>query len=311
MTAGPLAPRPGAELVVVSYTRLAALETTLRAVRRLYPDLPVCVGLQGPAPEGVFAAWLDEERRRSGLLRLERFAEPSITRSLNHCVRSSAAEIVLLLDDDARPCLGWLEAHLRALAADPDLAYTSGREVRLHVARPALSELARITVESMYGLLLPAEYKLRGRIVGWFSRTGLMFGNFDLPGTCLINSPRGCNMGLRRAAFVEAGGFDDAFAGNAWGFEADFGLRLAAVGRLGRYLGDAVVLHEEEAAGGSRQVRGWAWLHDFLRNHRLLMRTLGPQAWVGSAPRLLARTLQIALSAAVRPGGGARRAVPR
>jgi GT2 family glycosyltransferase len=300
-----------AELVVVSYNRLAALEVTLRAVRRLYPELPVCVGLQGPAPEGGFAAWLDEQER-SGLLRLERLAAPSITRSINHCVRTSEAETVLLLDDDARPCLGWLEAHRDAFAADPDLAYTCGREVRLHAARPALLELERITVELAYGLFLPAEYKLRGRIVGWFSRTGLMFGNFDLPGTCLINSPRGCNMGVRRAAFVEAGGFDAAFAGNAWGFEADFGLRLAAAGRLGRYVGDAVVLHEEAAAGGSREARGWAWLHDFLRNHRLLMRTLGPLGWVGSAPRLLARTVQVALSAvAVGPGGAGRRAPSR
>jgi GT2 family glycosyltransferase len=275
------------ELVIPSYNRLAVLAGTLARIRTLYPDLRICLGLQGNMPEGDFQALLKNDSH----MRMEIMASPGTTVTLNQCVRTSRADIVLILDDDSVPCFGWLEAHEDAFLRDSALAYTTGREVRTTRGRTSFSELVRIVLESVSGLFIAPNRKINGRIVGWTTRSGLIFGNFDQPGSCLINAPRGCNMGLRRDQFLQAGGFNGRFRGNAWGFEAEFGLRMARLGKLGRYVGDAVVTHLEISSGGSRQAKQSEWFDDFLHNHRLLIEVLGPQAWLGSLPRLVKKRI--------------------
>lgn len=114
-----------------------------------------------------------------------------------------------------------------------------------------------------------------------------MIGNFNMPGSCKINSPRACNMALRKKAFLEFGGFDENFIGNAWGFETAFGLDAERRGYEGRFVGSAIVLHHEESSGGTRQAQGREFLDAYRNNHRCLMRRAGPFAWVGAMPRLL------------------------
>jgi hypothetical protein len=271
------------ELVIPSYNRLPILRTTLEKIRLLYPDLNICLGFQGEMPDNEFQSRLAGDP----LVRIERFPLPSVPRTMNRCVESSEADIVLFLDDDAVPLFGWLEAHADAFAQDPDLAYTAGREIRATKGTPAFSQSVRILAEFCAGIFLDRNKKLNGRIVGWINRFGFMFGNFDQPGICRINSPRGCNMAVRRDFFMKIGGFNNSFRGNAWGFEADFGLRAARQGRYGQYRGDAMVLHYETAMGGTRAAQATQWFQDFLHNHTVLIRNLGPQAWLGSLPRLL------------------------
>lgn len=276
-----------AELVIVSYNRDDILAATLESIRRLYPDLPICLGLQGAGAEA-----LGERLSSTFGARTVCLAQPSVTESLNRCILSSSADLVLMLDDDALPCPGWLEAHRAAFAADGDLAYSAGREIRVRKGRSVPSELLRMIVEQPLRLAVPRDAVLQGRIVGWLTSFGILLGNLDRPGTCLINAPRGCNMALRTSVFRDIGGFSTAFRGNAWGFEPEFGARLARRGRLGRYVGDAVVLHGEAASGGTRERAGRAWFKDFLHNHRALMATVGRQAWLGATPRLVARWLR-------------------
>ena len=142
----------GAELVIVSYRRNDILEATLQSIRRLYPDLPVCLGLQGEDAEALAVAL-----QSSFAVRTVCLPAPSVTESLNRCILSSSADLVLMLDDDAIPCPGWLEAHLASFKTDPDLAYNSGREVRLRGGRSVGSELVRIPVESLLRLMVPKE----------------------------------------------------------------------------------------------------------------------------------------------------------
>jgi GT2 family glycosyltransferase len=271
------------ELVIPSYNRLDILKNTLKLVRILYPHLKICLGLQGERPDQGFQAQLESDPN----LRMEILPIPSTTGTLNHCITSSQADIIVILDDDAVPCFGWLEAHIRAFDEQPDLAYTSGREVRLTKGRSAFSEWFRIITEWFFGLCIGRDKKIHGRIVGWINWLGLILANFDQPGTCKINSPRECNMGIRRDLFVKLGGFNQAFCGNAWGFGTDFGLRMAREGKYGQYLGNAMVIHHEAARGGSREKEKSQWFNDFFRNHKLLIHTLGPQAWIGSLPRLV------------------------
>lgn len=274
------------ELVIVSYRRGDILAASLGSIRQLYPDLPICLGLQGTE-----ANELARRMEHAFEVRTVCLEAPSVTGSLNRCIFSSSADIVLLLDDDAVPCAGWLEAHRAAFEADPDLAYSSGREVRLHKGRSVPSEALRIVVETLLRLVVPSRAVIKGRIVGWLTPFGVLLGNLDQPGSCLINAPRGCNMGIRTTTFREFGGFSTAFRGNAWGFEPEYGARLARRGQLGRYLGNAVALHSEASRGGTRQQQGRVWFADFLHNHRVLMGTVGRQGWFGAMPRLAAKWL--------------------
>ncbi|KKO18115.1 MAG: glycosyltransferase [Candidatus Brocadia sp.] len=271
------------ELVIPSYNRLNTLQDTLKQIRVLYPTLKVCVGLQGNVSDQDFQAQLKSDP----YLRIEVLPHPSTTGTLNHCITSSQADIIVILDDDAVPCFGWLEAHIRAFDEQPDLVYTSGREVRLTKGRSAFSEWFRIMTEWFFGLFVGSDKKLNGRIVGWANKFGVILGNFNQPGICKINSPRGCNMAVRRESFLKIGGFHSGFTGNAYYFEADFGLRLAKEGYYGQYRGDAIVIHQEVPSGGSREAKRGQWFKDSLYNHKLLIHTLGPQAWIGSLPRLV------------------------
>jgi len=273
------------ELVIPSYNRLNILKNTLKQIRVLYPHLKICLGLQGEMPDMDFQNQLNND----SYLRIEMLPIPSTTGTLNYCIMNSQSDIVLIVDDDAVPCFGWLEAHIKAFEEQPDLAYTSGREVRLTKERPAFSEWFRIMVEWIFGLFVGCDKKINGRIIGWINNLGVIFGNFNQPGTCKINSPRGCNMAVRRELLLKIGGFNSNFKGNAYYFEADFGLRMAKEGYYGQYRGDAIVIHHEVPSGGSRVSKRNQWFKDSLYNHKLLIKNLGPQGWIGSIPRLLKR----------------------
>lgn len=275
------------ELVIPSFNRLDILHATLENIRKIYPRLSICIGLQGQYPDNTFQRFIDEDSH----IRVEKMPYPSTANTLNHCIITSNAEIVLILDDDAVPCFDWLESHLGAFNQISTLAYTSGREVRATKERNLFSELSRIFTELISGLFLSQDKKINGRIVGWINRMGFIFGNMDQPGNCKINSPRGCNMAVRRNFFLEIGGFNTDFKGNAWGFEADFGLRMEREGYLGMYIGSAIVIHYEISSGGSRQAGKRQWLSDFWWNHKILIKNLGPLAWIGSIPRLIKKSI--------------------
>ncbi|MDO8282179.1 MAG: glycosyltransferase [Thermodesulfovibrionia bacterium] len=273
------------EIVIPSYNRLNILKDTIYKIRQLYPAVGICLGLQGDMPDDELQAQFESDPN----LRIEKLPEPGTTRALNRCIFSSAADIALSLDDDAYPVHGWIEAHVSAFMKDPELVYTSGRVIELTKRRPMISDLARIMAESVFGLFMGKDKKIDGRIVGWVNRFGLLFGNFDKPGTCRINSPREGNMGIRREIFQKTGGFDNAFRGNAAFFGADFGLRMAKEGIYGLYIGDAIIIHHEFPSGGSREAGKAQWLRDYIFNHKLFIKHLGSQAWIGSIPRLLKR----------------------
>ena len=275
------------EVVIPSYKRFENLKTTVAGIRVLYPTLRICLGLQGdmPGPE------LEQSLAADPNLRIEKLPSPSTTITMNTCIKNSSADIILILDDDAVPVHGWMEAHRVAFEQYPDLPYTGGREVRLSRKRPPLEEIICIVNEWIFGLFLPKDRKTSGRIVGWFNWIGLFFGNFDMPGACVVNNPRGCNMALRREAFLAAGGFSPDIIGNGYLFEVEFGLRLARQKKFGRYVGDAIVIHHEAATGGSRVYQRMKWFRDYMHNHQQVMKIVGPQGWVGSVPRLVKRLL--------------------
>lgn len=270
------------EVIIPSYGRDHLLGDQLAQLRKLYPTLSVCWGLQGEySPE------LHDVAAADGQVRIVHRLTPHITATINECVQSSQADFILLLDDDALPCPGWLEAFDEVFRQYPDLAYCMGREVRLGQPWSLVGAWLRLLSESFFVFFVPAKARIHGRIVGWMNALGFLWGNFDLSGTCVINSPRGCNLALHRRRTMELGGFDENFQGNQWGFETEFGLRLQQRGLLGRYCGTAAVLHTQTALGGTRTYRKWSGVKASWHNHELVNKHLGLWAWVGAIPRLL------------------------
>lgn len=146
-----MASRLSCEVVIPSYKRFENLKTTVAGIRQLYPTLKICLGLQGdmPGPE------LEQELSADPNLRIEKMPSPSSTVTMTTCIKSSSADIILILDDDAVPVHGWVEAHRAAFENDPDLAYTGGREVRLTRKRPPFEDIICIINEWIFGLFLP------------------------------------------------------------------------------------------------------------------------------------------------------------
>lgn len=115
------------ELIIPSYDRVAILMQTIGQVRQLYPELDICLGIQGESPSREQLDRLLKDPH----MRVEVLTVPSLTRTLNHCIRTSQADVVLMLDDDAVPFFRWAESHLEAFLKNPGLGFTAGREVRL------------------------------------------------------------------------------------------------------------------------------------------------------------------------------------
>ena len=273
------------EIIIPSFGRQKVLEATLRAIRRLYPQVRIRVALQGEDSRLQLCSLMGDD----GNFIVDYRAHPGLVVSLNQAVRNSGAEICILLDDDAVPCDGWLEAHLAALRTYPEAAYTYGREVNTRRWRSPVSEILRLSGETLFGLTLRRDAKLCGRIVGWTNALGFVFGNFYLPGSCVINAPAEGNLAVRRSLFIASGGFDEHFGGNSWGYGPEWGLRLAEQGRFGRYVGDAIMIHRQHGDGGTRSAQRGVWYRDYVANTRILANRVGPFGWVGAVPRLVRR----------------------
>lgn len=276
------------EIIIPSYNRLNRLFQTVRFVCGLYPDIALRLAIQGEAPSGDFAIFIDQHER----IKVSHRVQPGVVDALNAAIQETDAEVILLLDDDALPCPGWLEGHVSGLLSSPDVAYTCGREVNVVQGRTAVSEILRITAEMSLGLFVPRSRRIGGRIIGWTTSAGMVFANFCLPGRAVINAPMEGNFAIRVDDFQQMNGFDARFKGNAWGYGLELGYRFARMGRNGLYVGDAIILHYPHPSGGSRNRRGRKWFKDYVHNNSILVRTIGPIAWLGAIPRLIKRGLQ-------------------
>lgn len=144
----------------------------------------------------------------------------------NTGARLAAGTWLAFTDDDCEPSSGWLQAFERALVAHP-LALAGG------VVRNAVTD-------SMFS---EASQLLAGFVAGWFdgaARERFFTSN---------------NIALARAAFLDAGGFDEAFGASA-GEDREFCDRWTAQGRDSMQVADAIVDHRHALS-----------LRSFLRQH--------------------------------------------
>jgi len=122
----------------------------------------------------------------------------------NTAIALARGDILLFVDDDVRPDASLIERHL-ANYDDPGVAGVAG-----HVDSPSGDRPA-------------AQIREVGRYHRW---SGRVIANYNAERRCPVDFPQGCNMSFRRDAVVAVGGCDAGFAGNAFRFETDLGLRV-------------------------------------------------------------------------------------
>lgn len=149
-----------------------------------------------------------------------RLSVPSIPHAMNQGLLRARGDIVLVLDDDIRPDMGLVSAHLRAHASKPG-GIVAGR-----------------VLQPWHG-------------GAWDSADSRRFG-FNSPGPREVFDFMGGNFSVDRRTALGLGGFDENFVRVAYRFEAEFALRWRRSGRRIWYADDALIHHLKAVEGGTR-----------------------------------------------------------
>jgi len=168
---------------------------------------------------------------------------PSMTHARNVGARRAKGELILFLDDDVLVRKGLIENHVRNFR-DPRVAATCGR-----VITP--------------GQPVEPEHRNVGRV----GILGGVSGGFSSTIRQEIDTVIGCNMCWRRDVYLNLGGVDEQFTGNALREETDISLRAKKLGYKIIFEPKAVVEHHRAATGGARKSEGRIqWYFDFFSN---------------------------------------------
>ncbi len=174
-------------VVVCTLNRRDSLERTLLSLReQSYPRFEVVV-VNGPSTDGT-TEMLEQFADR---VRVYDCAEASIGRARNLGVQHGASDVVAFIDDDAIPPEDWLE-HMVAPFADERVAAVGGPVFDVPLDRFDW----RICTSTRLG------------VVDVDSRPPI--GGYQGVGADPFAYLAGCNLGLRRSALQEIGGFSSA-----------------------------------------------------------------------------------------------------
>lgn len=166
------------------------------------------------------------------------------TRARNLGVSLARAELIVFSEDDVEPWPGLLQTYWQFFQNPNHLAATGpvllpGQPLRKR------EELGEEEVRRLSAQLAAAS-------------------DVDCEFDALYGA--GGNSAYRKWVINQAGGFDLAFVGNAWGEEYEFGHRVRLrVGPI-RYLPTAGVIHYAIASGGSRSAPQPDYVRDFVAN---------------------------------------------
>ncbi|HUG39948.1 MAG TPA: glycosyltransferase family 2 protein [Longimicrobiales bacterium] len=209
--------------------------------------------------------------------------------AVNAGVAATAAEVVVLLNNDAVPEPGWLPALLRVMDGDPAVGSCASRVLRQ-------DDPSRLdSAGDGWGLL------------AWSRGHDEPDGPaFDAPADVLAAS--GSAAAYRRAAFEAVGGMDERFF--AYLEDVDLGIRLRLAGWRCRYVPDARVLHRGSVT--SDRIGGLK-LKLLLRNSLRLVLQYAPPERLLALPALIGwvKVRSVREAGSLRPGLAAIAAVAR
>jgi GT2 family glycosyltransferase len=215
--------RPRFSVVVNTNGRRATLALTLRCLDYLdYPDFEVIV-VAGPAEDGTAALLA----AHAGRIKQARCPVLNLSTSRNIAIGLAAGEIVAFIDDDAVAEPQWL-AQLAAGYADDRVAGTGG-----------------IVLDDT-GLKPQYRYATANRMGRADIARTVPANDLCVPDAPVFPYLQGTNASFRRAALVEAGGFDEEY--DFYLDETDLCCRLVDAGYRLNQLPDAWVHHQFAAS---------------------------------------------------------------
>lgn len=156
-----------------------------------------------------------------------RLTKPSVTEACNKGARHAAGDVVVFLDDDIRiPDRHFLSRHADCYQ-DTAIGIIAGR-VR----------------DARGGEGQGYDPRVSNPVWGWY------YTNWDHAKRVEVVTAPGANMSCRKNLFVQIGGFDERFTGNAVRFENDFCLRALHAGYRVMFEPSAEVVHYYNSQGG-------------------------------------------------------------
>lgn len=185
-----------------------------------------------------------------GQIRYIRLDRPSVTAACNEGARVASGSILMFLDDDVRISdPEFLHKHA-ACYGDVSVGVVAGR-----VEDPRQPKG------------VPYDPRSLDPVWGWYHA-----GWDHHTHTEAVTAP-GANMSCRKNLFIQLGGFDECFTGNAVRFENDFCLRMRSIGYRVIFKPDAKVVHRYDSEGGqnNRHLYGTseeshAWYASYFQN---------------------------------------------
>jgi len=166
-------------------------------------------------------------RQRASRYRLRMLEQPNSgpAAARNHGARAACTDIIVFMDDDIEPAPSFVEEHLRAHAADPDVVIIGPQSMPPGERFPVWIAWEHRMLERQYERFQSGEW---------------------LPGP---NNLYSGNMSLRRGLLLDAGGFDVRYTRQE---DVELGFRLAHRGATFRFVPQAIGYHRP-----SRTFRSW------------------------------------------------------
>jgi GT2 family glycosyltransferase len=228
-------------IIIISYKRKHRLLSLLDGLSSsAIPNIEILIVEQGENNETEISAFARKEKISLKYIYLP---TPSMTHARNVGARAATGELLLFLDDDVMPRPGLIPGHIKNFA-DMQVAATCGRCLTL--GQPV--EAGKVNT---------------GRI----SLFGVFSDGFSSTIKQKVDTVIGCNMCWRKNVFLELGGMDEQFTGNALREESDLSLRAKKVGYTIVFEPTAVIEHLREETGGARKTEGRIrWYFDFFSN---------------------------------------------
>jgi GT2 family glycosyltransferase len=152
-----------------------------------------------------------------------------LPKARNHGTRLATGEIVVFVDDDVEPGLGFLFGHASPYE-DQNVVGVTGPVLQPGQLWASRAEIGEETYQA-----LVHQREMR----------------FDVDFSFSAQWAAGCNMSFRRAVVIDLGGFDELFQRAPLGDDAEFSHRARKKGTI-CYVPDASLVHLQVSSGGCR-----------------------------------------------------------
>jgi N-acetylglucosaminyl-diphospho-decaprenol L-rhamnosyltransferase len=241
------------DVVIVAYDSRDRLGGCLATARRLADVGEVVVVDHGQDGSADLA-------REAGVGALEDPSNPGFGAGQNRGVRATSAPYVLLLNPDAEPAPSGVAAGMALLERDPSVAATQGVIIDRASGAPQRSAGRELGPWHLLGRVVGAR-RLLGvapvrRVAARLRTTADHVDRVPASPTS-VESLAATALLVRRAAFVDVGGFDERYF--LYGEDLDLSRRWRAAGWRLVALPDRFAVHDGGASSGRWAARELAW----------------------------------------------------